>query len=61
MEVEQILADFERTQTACREMEHNKILVGIVGDVGSDVIKIAHGHEYGDGRLPERSFFFVRF
>lgn len=56
MSVENILADFEKVQTACRELERKKILVGIVGDVDSDVLKIAHGHEYGDGKLPERSF-----
>lgn len=55
--VEKLLADFERMQSACREMESKKILVGIVGGVDSEVVKIAHSHEYGvPGKLPERSF-----
>jgi hypothetical protein len=48
--------DFEKTQADCHAMEGHKILVGIVGNVSSDVLKIAHAHEYGDGKLPERSF-----
>lgn len=51
-----ILSDFERIKSACREMAGKKIVVGIVGTADSDVIKIAHAHEYGTGRLPERSF-----
>ena len=56
MGIDRILADFERMQTACKEMEGKKILVGIVGGADSEVVKIAHAHEYGDGKLPERSF-----
>jgi len=56
MNIGDILTDFEKTQEACRELQKQKILVGIVGDVGSDVLKIAHAHEYGVGKLPERSF-----
>jgi hypothetical protein len=56
MGIESILADFEKVETACREIVKRKILVGIVGSVGSDVLTIAHAHEYGDGKLPERSF-----
>lgn len=56
MDVDQILADFQRMQSACKEMEHKKVLVGIVGGADSEVLKIAHAHEYGDGKLPERSF-----
>lgn len=55
-DITRILADFQHMQSACHEMEHKKILVGIVGEADSDVVKIAHAHEYGDGRLPERSF-----
>ena len=55
-DINTILSDFEKIETACREMEKRKILVGIVGDVGGDVLKIAHAHEYGGGKLPERSF-----
>ena len=54
--IEQIVADFEKLKSACKDIENKKILVGIVGGANSDVIKIAHAHEYGDGRLPERSF-----
>lgn len=55
--IEQILADFERMQAACKEMAGKKILVGIVGSADSEVVKIAHSHEYGvPGKLPERSF-----
>ncbi len=56
MGIEGILADFEKVETACREMEKNKILVGIVGEADSDVLTIAYAHEYGNGKLPERSF-----
>ena len=54
--VDTILADFERLKAACTEMAGKKIVVGIVGDADSEVIKIAHMHEYGDGDKPERSF-----
>ncbi len=54
--LESILSDFGKLQTACQEMEQNKILVGLVGGVDSETMKIAHAHEYGDGKMPERSF-----
>lgn len=54
--VDAILADFERLKAACMDMAGKKIVVGIVGDADSEVIKIAHIHEYGDGDMPERSF-----
>ena len=38
--IEQILEDFKKIKAACREMEDKKILVGIVGDAGSDVMEI---------------------
>lgn len=56
MSADPIMADFDRLKNVCQEMSRKKILIGIVGDVDSDVLKIAHAHEYGDGRLPERSF-----
>lgn len=56
MSADPILADFDRLKSACQELSQKKILVGIVGDVDSEVLQIAHAHEYGDGRLPERSF-----
>jgi len=55
-ELDAILADFRKIQTACQEMGQNKILVGLVGGVDSETMKIAHAHEYGDGKMPERSF-----
>lgn len=56
MDVNIILSDFEKLKTACREMAGKKIIVGIVGEADSEVLKIAHAHEYGTGKLPERSF-----
>ena len=56
MDANVILEDFERLKAACESMASKKIVVGIVGSVDSDVIKIAHAHEYGTGKLPERSF-----
>lgn len=56
MDANIILSDFERLKTACSEMAGKKILVGIVGEADSEVLKIAHAHEYGTGKLPERSF-----
>lgn len=56
MSADPILADFDRLKNACQELSQKKVLVGIVGDVDSNVLKIAHAHEYGDGKLPERSF-----
>lgn len=56
-DINAILSDFEKLKTACRSMEGKKIVVGIVGaGVDSEVLKIAHAHEYGTGKLPERSF-----
>ena len=49
-----ILTDFEKLKDACQKMEHTKIVVGIIG--GGEAAKIAHIHEYGDGKMPERSF-----
>lgn len=51
-----ILADFDRLKTSLQELSQKKILVGIVGSDDSEVIQIAHAHEYGDGKMPERSF-----
>lgn len=56
-ELDTLLADFNRLKESCRKLEGQKIVVGIVGGAGSDVLKIAHAHEYGvPGKLPERSF-----
>lgn len=51
-----ILSDFQRLKAACDEMAGKKIVVGIVGEVDSEVLKIAQAHEYGTEKLPERSF-----
>lgn len=56
MDANIILSDFGRLKAACSEMAEKKILIGIVGTVDSEVLKIAHAHEYGTGELPERSF-----
>lgn len=56
MDVNVILSDFARLKSACNDMAGKKILVGIVGEADSEVIAIAHAHEYGTGKLPERSF-----
>lgn len=56
MDASAMLSDFARIKNACQEMAGKKIVVGIVGTSDSDVIKIAHAHEYGTGKLPERSF-----
>lgn len=56
MDANIILSDFEKLKAACQEMSNKKIVVGIVGGADSEVLKIAHAHEYGDGKLPERSF-----
>ena len=56
MDVSTILSDFERLNANCEQMAGKKIIVGIVGSADSEVIKIAQAHEYGTGRLPERSF-----
>ena len=55
-DIDAILQGFARLEKACKEMSGTTIVVGIVGSVDSDVLKIAHAHEYGDGKLPERSF-----
>lgn len=56
-ELDVLLADFNRLKENCRKLEGQKIVVGIVGKADSDVLKIAHAHEYGvPGKLPERSF-----
>lgn len=52
-----LLADFNRLKENCRKLDGMKIVVGIVGGAGSEVLQIAHAHEYGvPGKLPERSF-----
>lgn len=56
MDVNVILNDFERLKKACDDMAGKKILVGLVGGVDSEVLKIAIAHEYGTEKLPERSF-----
>ncbi|MEG1562530.1 MAG: hypothetical protein RR365_02195 [Bacteroides sp.] len=55
-EIEVILSDFERLKASCREMAGKRILVGLVGNIDSEVLKIAQAHEYGTATLPERSF-----
>lgn len=45
--VEQILEEFERLKAACQELDGKKIRVGIVGPQESEVLAIAHAHEYG--------------
>lgn len=55
--IEQIMNDFNRVKAVCTEMEQKKVLVGIIGgEVDSEIMAIAHSHEYGTDRLPERSF-----
>lgn len=49
MSADPILADFNHLKAACQELSQKKILVGIVGDVDSEVLIIAHAHEYGGG------------
>ena len=56
MDANLISADFERIKAACAGMNGKKIYVGIVGSADSEVLKIAHAHEYGTEKLPERSF-----
>lgn len=55
-DIDAILQSFTRLEKACAELNGKKIVVGIVGSVNSDVLKVAHTHEYGDGKMPERSF-----
>lgn len=53
--IEKILEDFNRLKAACAEMEQKKILVGITGGgAGSDVMAIAHAHEYGATIKPKK-------
>lgn len=54
--IDVILADFQRLQKACKDMAGKKILVGIVGEVDSEVMEVARTHEYGTETMPERSF-----
>lgn len=56
MSVDPILVDFNRLKNSCQELAQKKILVGIVGEADSEVLQIALAHEYGNGKLPERSF-----
>ena len=55
-DVSVIWEDFQRFQDACQELKSKSILVGIVGTSDSEVLKIAAIHEYGLGKMPERSF-----
>ena len=53
--IERLLEDFERIKAACQEMEQKKILVGIVGGkADSDIMAIAHAHEYGATIKPKK-------
>lgn len=54
--IDAILSDFLRLKAACEEMSSKKIVVGIVGEVDSEVLKVARIHEYGTEKMPERSF-----
>ena len=54
--IDAILSDFLRLKSACEEMSSKKIVVGIVGEVDSEVLKVARIHEYGTEKMPERSF-----
>ncbi len=56
MDTNRLMSDFGRLRNACEELSGKKILVGIVGTADSEVLKIAHAHEYGTDKLPERSF-----
>lgn len=56
MGTDTISADFEKLKSACADLSGKKIYVGIVGSADSEVLKIAHAHEYGTEKLPERSF-----
>lgn len=49
-----IMEDFNKLSEACQDMQGKTIRVGIIGS--GEVAKIAHIHEYGDGKMPERSF-----
>ena len=50
--IDAILSDFLRLKAACEEMSSKKI----VGEVDSEVLKVARIHEYGTEKMPERSF-----
>ena len=53
--IERLLEDFNRIKAACQEMEQNKIRVGIVGGkADSDIMAIAHAHEYGATIRPKK-------
>ena len=60
-DIDEILQVFTRLEKACKELGSTKIVVGIVGSADSEVLKIAHTHEYGDGKMPERSFICASF
>ena len=54
-DIEKILEDFNRLKAACQEMEQKKIRVGIVGGkADSDIMAIAHAHEYGATIRPKK-------
>ena len=54
-DIEKILEDFNRLKAACQEMERKKIRVGIVGGkASSDIMAIAHAHEYGATIKPKK-------
>lgn len=53
--IERLLEDFNRIKVACQEMEQKKIRVGIVGGkADSDIMAIAHAHEYGATIKPKK-------
>lgn len=53
--IERLLEDFNRIKAACQEMEQKKIRVGIVGGkADSDIMAIAHAHEYGATIKPKK-------
>ena len=53
--IERILEDFNRIKAACQEMEQKEIRVGIVGGkADSDILAIAHAHEYGATIKPKK-------
>ena len=55
-DVSVIQSDFQRLLRTCQKLQEKSILVGIVGTEDSEVLKIAAIHEYGLGKMPERSF-----
>ncbi|MCI8537876.1 MAG: hypothetical protein HFF18_04335 [Oscillospiraceae bacterium] len=53
--IERLLEDLNRIKAACQEMEQKKIRVGIVGGkADSDIMAIAHAHEYGATIKPKK-------